>query len=788
MAETKTLKDLLKESKDFNSIYKEYEENKEEYREDFKKDFTEVKDNLGLIVVGLDMMINLLNKNHTDGLDVVFDAMSSIEGSIKGSFDTLFERIEKDKKFDLNMKKVTGAKDDKFRTTNEKYMETSNSYLKGIMNSVFSMPSELATFLGWGQLYNLIFNNPIAKFVKDTSANLGKLLFGFGKSDKKDEDIDDVMRRDDSQRSFLRNYLESFKILLGKIADKPEKKEEEKEEEKSGIFGKLGSLISGLFSGIGNFISKIPFIGRPLVALATGAVSAISKSFHWIVSMITAGISGLWKFVQPALAKFGTKFVEIGSKIMPNSVSKFFASIGNFFTKIFPQIFSKAGLSAITKIATKTLAGASGFIIDFIIGFVKGGMLEGIKEMIFGGDGIFGAIMNSLKYAVAGFTMGGAVGAVVGAVVGLVTNLVMQWAKSVFGEELEGKGGMEIIAMITGYLYGWFVDIIDGISSAFTWLKNSLVGAFNFVVDGIMSAGKWLWNGIASAFNLIVDGFMSAGKWLWDNLGKAFKYIGNLIISSAESVVKFIFHPSKLVDVIKKAYEWIKESGEKLWKMVLDAFIGMIERWMPFALKGLEIYKKRKEEKEREEKQEKERLEREKREAQAEKRRERLEAKKLEDEKKKSASDNIKVTDKLTGAYKKLNDKVEKSSFVEKSMDMINNMIGDAFDFLARGASSGSRYVEKEGDSMKFYQVSKKSLENTESIIRSLDRNGNYDRDRIKKLEQKMDKKTENAEPVMETPIINNNNNVVNNNTFIGTVNSDQSFDFQEKKYAYGVL
>jgi hypothetical protein len=788
MADTKTLKDLLKEFKDFSDLYKEEKESKEENREDLKKDFLEIKENLGLAVVGLDSMLNIMNKNYIDGMDVIFDAMTSIEGSIKQSFNSLFEQMDKNNKFELNAKKLGKTIDDKHKADTKKGVETSNLYLKGIRDSVLSFPSELASFLGWGQLYNLIFNNPIVKFVKDTSMNLGKLLFGFGKPEK-EGDLDDLMRKEENQRSFFKNYLDSFKNSLNKIADKPaEDGEKEEEEEEGGILGKLGGLIGSLFSGIGSVISKIPFIGRPLMALATGVTSALSSSLKWIVSMITAGIGGIWKFISPTLSKFGSKFIQIGSKLVPDFMQSFFSSIGSFFTKVFPQIFSKTGLQAITKLTTRTLAGASGFIMDFIIGFVKGGFIEGLKEMIFGGDGIFGAIMNSLKYAVAGFTMGGAVGAVVGAVIGLVTNLVTQWAKSVFGKELEGKGGMEIVAMISGYLYGWFIDIIDGISSAFTWLKDSLVKAFTVAIDGIVKAGKWLWNGLVGAFNLIIDGFVSAGKWLWDNLGKAFKYIGNLIISSAESVVKFIFHPTKLMDVMKKAYEWIKESGEKLWKMVLDAMFSMIERYMPFALEGLKIYKKRKEEKEKEEKEEKLRIEREKREALAEKRREREEAKKLEAERKRSGLENVKITDKLSGAYGKLNEKIESSSFMDKSMDMINKMLGDAFDFLARGASSGSRYVEKEGDAKKFYEVSKKSLDNTENIIRSLDRNGNYDRDRIKKLESRMDKKQEKVEPAMETPIINNNSNVVNNNTFIGTVNSDQSFDFQEKKYAYGVL
>ena len=452
-----------------------------------------------------------LNKN-------VYDISKMISANIANMIPYVVPN--RDDKPDQDDKPKNQQSDTKQSAQTAGFLRETIQYLKSLTQNIIALPQQIVGFMGYGAIWDMFLNNPLTNAVKSLvkgmatwglkglKAMFGKLSSFFGG--------DQQSRSENRNRSFLNKLITPIKNLLDKILNRDTNDNPDNDEQPKSLFSKiLGAL-------------------GTLGALLFAPVKAIGKILLTSMSLLATGFNKLADKLGDT--RLGTKIKNSVTNIWDNlkiGVGWVAAKLGMMFRGIGPMI--SRVLPAIGRVLASTTARILGAITafgaDFVIGYAKGGVNRGINNMLFGDDGIFGAIFNVMKYSLAGASIGGAIGAVggpvgaaigaligaaIGAVTGVITSIARAWVSNIFGEEVFNKrSALEILGMIDGYFQSWIGDIFDTFGSWVTEITLDIgkwfVGAFNkagtWITETAISLGSWL----HKQFDMMTTNFM---KWL----------------------------------------------------------------------------------------------------------------------------------------------------------------------------------------------------------------------------------------------------------------------------------
>ena len=121
------------------------------------------------------------------------------------------------------------------------------------------------------------------------------------------------------------------------------------------------------------------------------------------------------------------------------------------------------------------------------------------------------------------------------------TNQLLGW----LGEVFQGVGDFlgDVIHAV-GNAIKWVLDavkvVIEAFKIAFDWVSNNIL--------------KPIWQGLEWFWNNIILGIWDTIKFIWDKIKEVFTWLGDFFVNMGEVIV----------DGVKKAWEWIKDTGKNL--------------------------------------------------------------------------------------------------------------------------------------------------------------------------------------------------------------------------------
>lgn len=336
----------------------------------------------------------------------------------------------------------------------------------------------------------------------------------------------------------------------------------------------LGNSLAGLVPALGWIAAVIAAIIGLLQG--TDTMNAVTNGLEQIITMLR-------EVLAPVLALIGETLLDTVDIIM--SLKPIFELITDVvmvsleplmhFVKILKPIFELIGkigavLGSIISIFSDTLLGIMDSLAEVLINLVDMAirpLLEILEPVIEFFNNLKDTIQNFITTLTAGFITFDNDMTSTDAVKADYKSSLDSWETSGGHTAYENKQLEE--SKKTNQLLGWLGevfqgvgdflgDVIHAVGNAIKWVLDAVkvvIEAFKIAFDWVSTnILKPIWQGLEWFWNNIILGIWDTIKFIWEKIKEVFTWLGDFFVNMGEVIV----------DGVKKAWEWIKDTGKNL--------------------------------------------------------------------------------------------------------------------------------------------------------------------------------------------------------------------------------